>query len=55
MSAADKCFLPNRDNLIQPIHTQFCQKLKVFSEFFPPFSTSTLNFEHFQKKDDAHS
>ena len=55
MSAVDKCFLPNRDNLMQPIHMQLSQKLKTFSEFFPAFSKSRLNFEHFQKKDDAHS
>ena len=55
MSAVDKCALPNRDNLMQPIHMQLSQKLKTFSQFFPPFSKSSLNFEHFQKKDDAHS
>ena len=31
------------------------QKQKAFSQFFLPFSKSTLNFEHFQKKDDPHS
>ena len=55
MSVVDKCSLPNRDNLMQPIHMQLSQKLKTFSEFFLPFSKSRLNFEHFQKKDDAHS
>ena len=55
MSAVDKCCLPNRDNLMQPIHMQLSQKIKTFSEFFPAFSKSKLNFEHFQKKDDAHS
>ena len=55
MSAVDKCSLPNRDNLMQPIHMQLSQKLKTFSQFFPAFSKSSLNFEHFQKKDDAHS
>ena len=55
MSAVDKCSLPNTDNLMQPIHMQLSQKLKTFSEFFPEFSKSRLNFEHFQKKDDAHS
>ena len=55
MSAVDKCSLPNRDNLMQPIHMQLSQKLKHFSQFFPAFSKSSLNFEHFQKKDDAHS
>ena len=47
--------LLNRDNLTQPIRTPLSQKQKAFSEFFLPFSKSTLNFEHFQKKDDPHS
>ena len=34
---------------------QLSQKVKAFSEFFPAFSKSTLNFEYFQKKDNAHS
>ena len=55
MTAVDKCSLPNTDNLMQPIHMQLSQKLNTFSEFFPAFSKSRLNFEHFQKKDDAHS
>ena len=55
MSAVDKSSLPNRDNLMQPIHMQLSQKLKTFSRFFPAFSKSSLNFQHFQKKDDAHS
>ena len=55
MSAVDKCSLPNRDNLMQPIHLELSQKLKTFSEFFLPFSKSRLNFEHFQTKDEAHS
>ena len=55
MSAVDKCLLPNRDNLMQPIHMQLSEKLKTFSRFFPAFSKASLNFEHFQKKDDAHS
>ena len=40
---------------MQPIHMQLSQKLKTFSGFFLAFSKSSLNFEHFQKKDDAHS
>ena len=55
VSAIDKCSLPNRDNLMQRIHMQLFQKLKTFSEFFPAFSKSKVNFEHFGKKDDAHS
>ena len=55
MSAVDKCSLPNRDNLLQPIHILLSQKLKTFCEFFNVFSKSRLNFEYFQKDDDAHS
>ena len=55
MSAFDKCSLPNRDNLMQPIHMQLSQKLKTFSPFFNVFWKARLNFENFQKKHDAHS
>ena len=55
MSAVDKCSLPNRDNLMQPIHMELSQKLKTFCQFFIAFSKSRLNFENFEKKDDAHS
>ena len=54
MSAVGKCSLPNRDNLMQPIHLQLAQKLKSFFEFFPAFSKSKVNFEDFRTKDDAH-
>ena len=40
---------------MQPIHRILSQKLKNFSQFFLGFSKSDLYFEHFQKKDDAHS
>ena len=53
MSAVGKCSLPNRDNLMQPIHMQLSEKLKTFSRFFNVFSKSRLSFEYFQKKDDA--
>ena len=55
MGAVNKCCLPNRDNLMEPIHIQLSQKWKSFSEFFPAYSKSRLNFGHFQKKHDAHS
>ena len=55
MSAVDKCSLPNRDNLMQPIHMQLSQKLETFSLFFNVFSKARLSFEYFQKKDDAHT
>ena len=55
MTADDKYSLLNKDNLTQPIPTQLSQKKKAFAECFLAFSKSTLNFEHFQKKDDLHS
>ena len=37
-------------------HSQaIISKTKNFSQFFSSISKSTLNFKHFQKKDDAHS
>ena len=55
MSAVDKCSLPNRDNLMQPIHMQLSQKLKTLFQFFNVFSKSTLSLEYFQNKDDTHT
>ena len=55
MTADDKYSLLNRDNLMQPIPTRLSEKQKAFFEFFLAFSKSTLNYEHFQKKDDPHS
>ena len=51
----DKYSLLYRDNLMQPIQILLSEKPKIFSEFFSAFSKSTLNFEHFQKKDGPHS
>ena len=55
MTAVDKCSLPNKDNLMQPIHMKLSQKLKSFSRLFSAFWKSRLNFEYFRKRDDAHS
>ena len=41
-----------RENLTQPNQILLSQKPKTFSQFFSAFLKSTLNFEHFQKKDD---
>ena len=40
---------------MQPIRTPLSQNGKAFSEFFLAFLKSTLNFEHFQTKDDPRS
>ena len=55
MSAVDDCSLPNRYNLMEPIHMQLSQKLKTLSRFFNVFSKSRLNFELFQEKNVGHS
>ena len=55
LTADDKYSLLNRDNLMEAIQMQLSQKQKAFSQFFFAFSKSTLNFEHFQTKDDPHS
>ena len=55
LTADDKYSPVSRDNLTQPIWTKLSQKQQAFPQFFLAFSKSTLNFEHFQKKDDPPS
>ena len=55
LTADDKYFLLNRDNLTQPIWTELSKKQTAFSQLLLAFWKSTLNFEIFQKKDDPHS
>ena len=51
----DKYSLLYRDNLTQEIQILLCQKPKNFSQISSEILKPTLNFEHFQKKDDPHS
>ena len=51
----EKHSLLYRDNLTQQIQILLSQKRKTFSQFFAAFLKYTLNFAHFQKKDDPHS
>ena len=51
----DKYSLLYRDNLPQQIQILLSQKPKTFSRLFSEIFIPTLNFEHFQKKDDPHS
>ena len=51
----EKYSLLYRENLTQPIQILLSQKRKTFSQIFSAFLKPTLNFEHFQKKDDPHS
>ena len=44
-----------RDNLTQPIQILLSQKQNTFSKLSSKILKSTLNFAHFQKKDDPHS
>ena len=55
LTADDKYSPLNRDNLTDPIRSQLSQEQQAFPKFFLTFSKSTLNFEHFQKKDDPPS
>ena len=43
------------DNLQLPVQMQLSKKPETFSQFFIVFLQSTLNFEHFEKKNEPHS
>ena len=51
----DRYSLLYRDNLTQQIQILLSQKPKTFSQLFSENLRPTLNFEHFQKKDEPHS
>ena len=55
LSADGKYSLLDRDNLTHRIQMELSRKQKTFSQFFSSFLKSSLNFEHFQKKDHPHS
>ena len=55
LTADDKHYLLNRDNLAQRIQMQLSQKQKTFSEFFFAFLKSILNFKHLPEKHDRDS
>ena len=54
LTADDKYFLLNRDNLTPPIRMQLSQKQTAFSQFFLTFSKSTLDSEDFEKRNHPH-
>ena len=54
LAADEKYPVLSRDNLTIPIQMQLSQKQKTFSQFFAAFLKSTLNFKHFESKDDPH-
>ena len=51
----DKYSLLYRDNLTEPIQILLSQKPKTFSQLSSKILKPTLNFAHFQKKNDPHS
>ena len=51
----EKYSLLYRENLTQPIQLLLSQKRKTFPQFSSAFLKSTLNFQHFEKKDHPHS
>ena len=55
LTADDKCFLLNRDNLRHPIQMQLSDKQKKNHQFFSDILKSKWNFEHFEKKNETHS
>ena len=55
LTADEKPYLLNRDNLTEPVQIQLSEKRKTFSGFFFAISKSILNFKHLPKKDDPHS
>ena len=50
LAADEKYPVLKRDNLTIAIQMQLSQKQKRFSEFFPAFMKSRLNFDHSEKK-----
>ena len=51
----EKYSLLYRENLTQPIQILLSEKRKTFSKLSSQILKPTLNFKHFQKKDDPHS
>ena len=55
LSADGSYSLLNRDNFWRNQFTcNYLESKKLFLNFFIAFSKSSLNFEHFRKKDDSH-
>ena len=55
LTADDKHYLLNRDNLTQRIKMELSQKQKNFSRSFFAFLKPVLTFELFPKNEDPHS
>ena len=50
-----KYSLRKSELLLQPIQMQLSKKQITFDNFSAPFPKSTLNYKHFEEKDDPHS
>ena len=50
----DKYPVLNRDNLTIPVEMILSMKQKTFSQVFSFLLNSSLNFKHFERKDDPH-
>ena len=55
LTTDDKYSLRKSELLLQPIQMQLSKKQITFDNFFAPFPKSTLNYKHFEEKDDPHS
>ena len=56
LTADDKDYLLNRDNIAEPVQMQLSQKQKTFSEFFFfAFLKSIITSKHLPKKHDPQS
>ena len=55
LAAKDKYSVLNRYKLMIPIQMQLSQKPKTFCEAFSLFLNSSLNFEHFERKEEPHT
>ena len=55
LTANDKVYLLNGENLAERINIQLSQQQKALSQFFFAFLKSIINFKRLPKKDDPHS
>ena len=55
LTANDKVYLLNGENLAERINIQLSQQQKALSQFFFAFLKSIINFQRLPKKDDPHS
>ena len=54
LTADEKYYFLNKDNLMQPIQMKLSKKQKALSQFFSTFFKEQSNSEHFGQKNDPH-